>query len=264
VSDEGTRRAAPVLLAGVAVVAAIGFLTGTQVPAEPRGYSPVADGDRDGHLRTAPAQRDMEAARYADRRAGQLAALERMASAEGDGADASGLNSRDPAAYAGAIAQRQTNRAYDGAPPTVPHAVDQHGAPACLACHERGMAVEGRVAPMMSHERYESCVQCHTTSETPFAPSVRLPHAVSEVNSFVGRREPEHGTRAWAGAPPTMPHRTFMREVCASCHGARAEGLLPGHPWRESCSQCHGPSGTLDQQPRGTTAPLQGLRVVAP
>ena len=211
-------------------------------------------------VRRAPMQRNMEGTRYADRRAGQVAALEGMEGVEPGSVE----TARDPAAYAGALARRQTNRAYDGAPPTVPHAVDQHGAPACLACHEGGMTVEGRVAPMMSHERYESCLQCHTTSNGPLAVGVSLPHSVSEVNAFVGRRDPDHGARAWPGAPPTMPHRSFMREVCASCHGARAQGLLPGHPWRESCSQCHGPSGTLDQQPRGTTAPLEGLRVVAP
>lgn len=247
------RRAAPVLLAGVAVVAAIGFFTGTARPAELRGYLPVADDD--GALRTAPTQRDMEAARYAERRAGQLAALEGMAAIENANAP------RDPAAYAATIAQRQGTRAYDGAPPTVPHAVDQHGAPACLACHAEGLTVDGRVAPMMSHARFESCLQCHTTSTSGPPRTAGLAPSMSEVSSFVGLRDPEHGTRAWPGAPPTMPHRSFMREQCQSCHGARARGLLPGHPWRESCSQCHAPSGTLDQQPRGTLAPLQGLRV---
>ena len=113
---------------------------------------------------------------------------------------------------------------------------------------------------MMSHERFDNCLQCHTTSENPMPRSLVLAQTVSEVNTFVGDRDPVHGTRTWSGAPPIMPHRTFMREQCASCHGARAQGLMPGHPWRENCSQCHASSSALDQQPRRTGAPLEGLR----
>ncbi|MBC7173216.1 MAG: nitrate reductase cytochrome c-type subunit, partial [Polyangiaceae bacterium] len=59
------------------------------------------------------------------------------------------------------LSARLARRAYDGAPPVIPHAVDERGAPACLACHERGMRVDARIAPAMSHEPYTSCLQCH-------------------------------------------------------------------------------------------------------
>jgi predicted CXXCH cytochrome family protein len=54
------------------------------------------------------------------------------------------------------------------------------------------------------------------------------------------------------GAPPTIPHKVFMRENCGACHvgpGAREE-ILTTHPERTRCRQCHVPvttrEGTLD------------------
>ncbi|MCA9577384.1 MAG: nitrate reductase cytochrome c-type subunit [Polyangiales bacterium] len=254
VSDQGGRRWRSVFLAGAVVVAAVGYMTGTRHAEQPRGYQAVTEPVHGAA--TAPPQAGMESARYADRRATQLLALESMRAQPGTGAEAP---PHDPVAYAQAAAARREARAYDGAPPTIPHAVDQHGAPACLACHAEGMRVEGRAAPLMSHERFDSCLQCHALAESPLPRSAPLAHSVSEVNSFLGLTEPERGERAWPGAPPTMPHRTFMRERCDSCHGTQASGLTTSHPWRQSCPQCHAPSATLDQRPRSTLAPLPGL-----
>jgi cytochrome c-type protein NapB len=67
-------------------------------------------------------------------------------------------------------------------------------------------------------------------------------------NEFVGTKAPLKGTRAWPQAPPTMPHRTLMREDCLSCHGPQGLfGLRTPHPDRRSCTQCHVPSAELDQ-----------------
>jgi cytochrome c-type protein NapB len=49
------------------------------------------------------------------------------------------------------------------------------------------------------------------------------------------------GGRATLGAPPTIPHRTLMRENCVACHdgpGAREE-IRTSHPERLRCRQCH-------------------------
>ncbi len=151
-----------------------------------------------------------------------------------------------PAERSDALAQRGARRAYEGAPPTVPHAVDQMGVPSCLSCHERGLTVSQRRAPVMSHERHDSCVQCHVVSVDP-RPGVVTPPPPD--NTFVGMGPPGPGERVWPEAPPTIPHPTWMRERCASCHGVRGwPGVRSTHPWRDSCTQCHAPSAALDQR----------------
>lgn len=152
-----------------------------------------------------------------------------------------------------AVAARSTRRAYDGAPPTIPHAVSQGEPTGCLVCHERGAVIAGKVAPAISHARYTSCLQCHVVSDAPgpsLAPSAEGIAAADAgpTNSFVGNAWGK-GTRAWPGAPPTTPHPTWMRSECTSCHGVASKlGLRSSHPWRASCQQCHAPSAALDQR----------------
>ena len=135
---------------------------------------------------------------------------------------------------------RATRRAFDGAPPTIPHEIDQRGYPACLACHEHGAAVGNHIAPAMSHEPFASCIQCHVPEKNP----VDLGTTVVE-NQFVGLAAPALGSRAWKGAPPTIPHTTAMRERCSSCHGVSGSSAIrTTHPWRQSCPQCHVPATT--------------------
>ena len=149
---------------------------------------------------------------------------------------------------------RAALRAYDGAPPVIPHAVAGSSVTECLACHEKGAIVAGRRAPAMSHERFESCTQCHAAASGPPSPP---PPPLTE-STFVGARPVASGERAWKGAPPTIPHATRMRSQCGSCHGvAGALGMRSTHPWRESCTQCHAPSAALDARP-GTLAPTVG------
>jgi cytochrome c-type protein NapB len=253
------RRGLSVVLAAAATVAMAGFFTGTHGVPIRTGYHQAAH-QPEPSVVTAPRAKAMEQARYADRGAAQQVALHSLGEPPRRLDDAVVL---DPAAYTEALSARSAGRAYDGAPPTIPHAVDQHGAPACLACHERGMQVEGKVAKVMSHPVYSSCLQCHTTREASL-PSELLPHSVAESSSFVGLPSPGRGGRAWVGAPPQIPHRTFMRERCASCHGVWATGLASSHPWRQSCTQCHAPSANADQAPRSTFEPLGALEGVVP
>lgn len=146
---------------------------------------------------------------------------------------------------AGALAARTRLRAYDGAPPRIPHAVRQDSASECLACHADGLRFRGLLAPAASHELYTSCTQCHVVAESP-VPGGDLPADPREVaNSFVGLASPVAGARVWSIAPPQIPHRVAMRERCDSCHGVNGrDALRSTHPWRESCEQCHAATGS--------------------
>ena len=154
----------------------------------------------------------------------------------------------DETGRATALAARMQRRAYDGAPPTVPHPVTQLGATPCLTCHRDGMDVAGRVAPAMPHGELGSCLQCHVVSEQPM-PGLAIEGGPPTQNSFVGMQPPNGGERWSAIAPPTIPHSTLMRARCDSCHGVLSSGIRSTHPWRESCTQCHAPSSQLDQRP---------------
>ncbi len=151
-----------------------------------------------------------------------------------------------PAERTAALAERDARRAYEGAPPTIPHAIDQLAVPACLACHERGVTIAGRRAPPMSHDVQASCVQCHVVATDPRS---ALAVVTVPASTFVGLRRAGGGAQAWAGAPPVVPHPTWMRERCESCHGPGGrQGLRTPHPAQSSCQQCHAPSAAFDQR----------------
>ncbi len=227
-------------------VAAIGLVTGvTGTGREVREYV----GDRPA------AQSEVEARGYADMRAAPHGP---NAAAQGEwfdqlptGPDVFAPVVQTAEDRAAALARRATRRAYDGAPPTIPHAIDQLAVPSCLACHDRGKVIAGMTAPRMSHARHDSCVQCHVVSDDPRRAVAATPPAPETL--FVGLESVRGGERAWPGAPPTTPHSTLMRERCDACHGTLgALGMRSTHPWRQSCVQCHAPSAALDQ--RGPTA----------
>jgi len=147
---------------------------------------------------------------------------------------------------AAALDRRTQLRAFDGAPPAVPHDVTQQTMD-CAGCHLTGAVIAGKTAPQMSHRIYPSCTQCHV--------SLRDPRPVDEPfpdpeNSFSGLRAQLRGERAWPGAPPTIPHTTQLRSECNTCHGPAGKvGLRTPHPSRVSCEQCHAASAMLDQRP---------------
>ena len=148
-----------------------------------------------------------------------------------------------------AIADRATNRAFDGAPPVISHKVEQQSAASCLVCHGEGVKIGTRIATKISHAHFTSCTQCHveTVSSGPFDASQNA------ENSFAGLYRSGPGSRASAGAPPTIPHSTWLREDCMSCHGTITRpGLRTTHPWLSNCTQCHAPSSELDQSGQWT------------
>ncbi|MBL8815099.1 MAG: hypothetical protein JNL58_03635 [Planctomyces sp.] len=142
-----------------------------------------------------------------------------------------------------ALQQRSQNRAFNGAPPTVPHPIDQQSDVSCIACHRNGAVTSSLLIPKMSHTMMANCTQCHVESEPRHLPSV-----VFRENLFTGLPAPTGGPRAFPGAPPQMPHTTWMRSDCMSCHGySGRHGIRTTHPWRSNCLQCHTPSATLEQ-----------------
>lgn len=161
-----------------------------------------------------------------------------------------------------ALHARASRRAYDGAPPTVPHPVTQDSSAACLACHGQGLQVKDRFASKISHPPYGgSCTQCHVSSRGAFtAAEEALFSVVAAENTFQGTEAPPNGPRAWPGAPPVIPHRTLMRNDCMSCHGPSGLfALRTPHPDRQSCTQCHVPTATNDQRQFLDSPPLDAL-----
>lgn len=135
---------------------------------------------------------------------------------------------------------RSERRLYDGAPPIIPHA------PLNIACTECHTSVGKETpplgfAPANPHSRTQglagtrNCQQCHV---------FRRDEKVFGESEFVGLEQ--HMTKAerlYPGAPPVIPHRIYMREHCAACHGgpaARPE-ILCRHIERSNCKQCHVP-----------------------
>ena len=138
---------------------------------------------------------------------------------------------------------RATRRAFDGAPPVIPH--DDFGG-ACGECHgERGVEVAGvGFSPPSPHRATRGlsalsrCRQCHVQQQA----ARQTGDQVWRGNAFAGlRQDLRHGKRLFDGAPPVMPHPVFMRENCAACHTGPAarEEIRTSHPERIRCVQCH-------------------------
>ncbi len=142
-----------------------------------------------------------------------------------------------------ALQLRQRNRAFNGAPPTVPHPVEEMSLESCMACHGDGISTETLRVSKMPHQYLLNCTQCHVENDLRDKASFEF-----RESTFVGLPAPIGGSRAYDGAPPQIPHSTWMRVDCMSCHGfTGAHGIRTTHPWRQNCQQCHAPSSVLDQ-----------------
>ena len=142
-----------------------------------------------------------------------------------------------------ALAARAALRAFNGAPPTVPHTIDQMSDKACMSCHKDGLRSASIRAAKMPHPYYINCTQCHIESAAKT-------FAVAEFrdNAFQGLNAPLAGERASPQAPPATPHSTWLRNDCLSCHGRTAHaGMRTSHPERRQCLQCHPTSAQLNQ-----------------
>ncbi len=133
---------------------------------------------------------------------------------------------------------RAERRAYDGAPPVIPHAAFES---TCVSCHnQEGVAVPGvGFSPPSPHvataglSAISRCEQCHVRAQS---------HAPWVASAFAGlRQDLRKGRRLHAEAPPVIPHPTLMRENCVACHTGPAarEAIRTSHPERANCRQCH-------------------------
>jgi nitrate reductase cytochrome c-type subunit len=132
---------------------------------------------------------------------------------------------------------RASRRAYDGAPPTMPHSFGGD----CIQCHGvEGKVIEGiGVAPAAPHDgivrpgRWSRCEQCHVPTRTA---------SLFRENGLVSlRQDLRRGQRQHPFAPPVIPHQVLARENCHACHtgvAARQE-IRCDHPDRGRCTQCH-------------------------
>jgi cytochrome c-type protein NapB len=138
-------------------------------------------------------------------------------------------------------------RAYNGAPPWIPHPVmddGDFGGKSCLNCHANGTyAPELQAfAPIVPHPHLTACTQCHVhvraeEGDELFAPSNwQRPAPLPTIPA------------ALPGAPPPVPHTVQMRENCAACHAGVAvpTELVTDHIERDSCQQCHVANQTND------------------
>lgn len=151
---------------------------------------------------------------------------------------------------------RSERRAFDGAPPVVPHEIDPISSASCVVCHGKDATalIAGKRPPAMSHAYYANCTQCH-------APANGLRKLTEQerlvvASAFEGRARPGPGCRAHATAPPTMPHPVFMRENCASCHDpSRPYAIRSSHADRQNCLQCHAQNAGFDNRERWSNTP---------
>ena len=150
------------------------------------------------------------------------------------------LADRD-AACASSLSARAANRAYDGAPPIIPHDVESFTqTKSCMDCHADGFAMGTRIARAMPHPYLAACEQCHVTQQPPLAAHALTAGTPLPESTFEGLFRTGPSTRAWAEAPPTVPHDLMMRTNCLACHGRLGyAGLQTTHPERTNCVQCH-------------------------
>jgi len=134
------------------------------------------------------------------------------------------------------------DRAFLYAPPPITHSLMKGNSnEACLECHALETDISKRhhaLAPM-PHPFYSQCLQCHVKADAKVPPMV--------ASDFVGLDLPGKGSRAYPQAPPTVPHRLFMRDNCHACHGPAGDrALRTPHPERSQCLQCHVPEAAAD------------------
>ena len=133
------------------------------------------------------------------------------------------------------------NRAFYGAPPSIPHPVSTErsmGENNCLKCHENGGFAEkfNAYAPVTPHPEMVNCRQCHVAEQTK---------SLFKVSNFEKGTIPLAGVNnAMEGSPPVMPHPLQLRENCLACHAGPSapKEIRVSHPERINCRQCHVPN----------------------
>ena len=168
---------------------------------------------------------------------------------------------RERSAHARRLATVHYNRAYEGAPPRIPHGLsaEEFQTDACRTCHQRGGFSHRFAAyvPLTPHADRGMCLQCHVgvdavigVSEQTADPNTRCvichpatggpPRADSKV-TWATTVWPQLPALTAGQAPPPIPHDLQYRQNCLTCHGGSAavEEIRTKHPERADCRQCH-------------------------
>lgn len=133
------------------------------------------------------------------------------------------------------------NRAYHGAPPSIPHPVVEKqniGGNSCLKCHENGGFVTkfNAYASVTPHPELVNCKQCHVAQGK---------QSLFREGDYKNVTEPKVGNNnALVGSPPIIPHQIQLRENCLACHAGPSapKEIRVSHPDRVNCRQCHVPN----------------------
>jgi len=157
-----------------------------------------------------------------------------------------------------AVERRAALRAYDGAPPVIPHGIDHISSASCLSCHGEGgnFVIGGKRPAEISHPWVTNCTSCHVPENGLRQITAPQTERLSVGNAFSGKPSAGTGSRAYPEAPPTTPHPVWMRQNCMACHGpGREHAIRTSHPERGSCLQCHAPSAVFDNRESYFTNP---------
>lgn len=167
-----------------------------------------------------------------------------------------------PEERATAVERRAALRAYDGAPPVIPHTIDTLSVSSCMSCHGQGenLVIGGKRPAEMSHPWITNCTSCHVPADgTRHLTEPRGARLVVE-NTFIGKTSAGAGPRAYGTSPPTTPHPVWMRQNCMACHGpGREQAIRTSHPERQNCLQCHAPDAAFDNRETYLTDPKPPL-----
>jgi len=129
------------------------------------------------------------------------------------------------------------NRAFHGAPPSIPHPVVNDltmGDKSCLKCHENGGYVSKFEAftPVVPHPEKVNCRQCHVPQKT---------ESLFKGTNSGSFSRPSINNEAFEGGPPIIPHQIQLHEYCFACHAGPSapKEIRVLHPERSNCRQCH-------------------------
>lgn len=247
-TKQSDSRAVAFFVVIVLALSAVGFASGTRMSTEDLKNAALSHPKQAAEANATPAKsyRELRASARGQSGWNESASLaQRNMPSLHDGVDLSETSK------SAALSKRAKNRAYHGAPPTIPHAVAQNSVAECMACHGEGLRLGVARATTLPHDNFVSCTQCHVAETIPDLHATNLPPDPRAVdNTFTGLQPPEKGSRAWNIAPPQIPHTTFMKENCLSCHGVNGDQAMRStHPARVNCQQCHASSANEDKRP---------------
>lgn len=254
------RKTLAVLLLATGMLAVSGFFMGMRQTESEVGHgvgtsSESATTPPTGEIPTAPRYKEIPTAKWQANRDWHfsLANLPRAPKAEKP------PESLTPDELRAAVARRASLRAYDGAPPVVPHAIDTLSSASCVSCHGEGanLVISGTRPAEISHPWITNCTSCHVPADGLRQFTATATSRLTVDNAFAGKQSAGHGPRAYQGAPPVTPHPVWMRQNCMACHGpGREQAIRSSHPDRANCLQCHAPDSRFDNRESYlTTAP---------